>query len=118
MGWSLPMRAGVVFIAEDSELDPNVPGRDWFTARFNAHWESDDGQEFRNGPEGVSADEAIKWGREQADVVLIRVGNWDLGGADHGYFSAGVEHPDDEELPLWPDGMDIPRRLVTPVDQY
>jgi len=103
---------GIVFIAEDTEFDDHDPPRVWFTARFAAHWESDDGQEFRDGPEGVTAAEAIAWGRKQADVVQIRVGDGDLGGADFGYFSAGLRQPDDDELPVWPEGMTVPRRLA------
>ena len=103
---------GVVFIAEDSGFDDHVPPRVWFTGRFCAHWESDDGQRFREGPAHVPAEEAIAWGREHADVVQIRVGNGDLGGADSGYFSAGRLQPRNDELPVWPEGMAVPRRLA------
>jgi hypothetical protein len=106
-------RDGVVFIAEDREPDEHAPGAWWFNARFDAHWESEDGRECREGPAGVSAQEAIEWGRRQADVVQIRVGDGDLGGADHGYFSAGVTQPDGDRLPVWPPaGLEITRRRV------
>jgi hypothetical protein len=73
-----------------------------FTGRFDAHWESDDGRKFRPGPDKGSVEEAIKWGRSQADVVWLRVGNGDLGGDEDGYFSAGTRHPD-PDTPVWPD---------------
>jgi len=108
------MQSGVVFIAEDEEVDDR--GRVWFTGQFDAHWESDDGQDFREGPEGVTAEEAVRWGRQQADVVQIRVGNGDLGGADHGYFSAGTRQPDGDELPIWSETMSISRRPIKRAD--
>ena len=105
-------KPGIVFIGEDVEFDDQSPPQLWFTGRFAAHWESEDGQDFRNGPEGVTADEAIAWGREQAEVVQIRVGDGELGGADFGYFSAGRRQPPDDDLPVWPGSMTIPRRLT------
>ena len=60
------MRSGVVFVGEDFD-DADVH---MCTGHWSAHWESDDGQRFSQGPEGVSAQEAIAWGRERADVVV------------------------------------------------
>jgi len=57
---------------------------------------------MRDGPEDVSVEQAIAWGRSQADVVWVRVGNGDLGGDDGGYFSAGTRHPD-PAIPMWPE---------------
>jgi hypothetical protein len=69
------------------------------------NWQSDDGKSFREGPEGVSAEEAIAWGRAQGDVVQIRVGE------DHFYYSAGARQPENEQLPVWPqDGVPVARR--------
>lgn len=81
-----------------------------FTGRFDAHWESDDRKEFRPGPDRVSLEDAVEWGRSQADVVWLRVGNGDLGGDDEGYFSAGTRHPD-PDIPVWPDpGINVEAR--------
>jgi protein-S-isoprenylcysteine O-methyltransferase Ste14 len=122
-----PSRGGTVFIAEEMAMWPDVdvadlvrrgvdlrtlePGDiECFTGRFFAHWQSDDHQQYRNGPEAVSVDEAIAWGRSQADVVLVRVGNGDLGGDEHGYFSAGTRHPE-PDIPPWPgNGINVTAR--------
>jgi hypothetical protein len=114
------MRPGMVWIAEEFGNWPEVDVADLvrrgvnlstldpgdllcFTGRFSAHWESDEGKEFREGPDDLSVEEAIQWGRSQADVVLVRVGNGDLGGDEAGYFSAGNRHPH-PEMPVWPEG--------------
>jgi hypothetical protein len=79
-----------VYIAELEDFE----GSSILTGRFRAHVESEDdglGEEI----EDVSADEAIAWGRERADVVLIRTGDSD-------YYSAGAENPDLDDLPEWP----------------
>jgi hypothetical protein len=119
-GRTTTMKRGTVFIAEHSEPRDDLVDRiraqggddswvtsgdmSYFTGQFHAHWEpdDDDSDEFRQGPEHVSAEEAIAWGRSQADVVLIRVGNGEFGGNEAGYFSAGVRHLDD--VPAWPEG--------------
>src|SRR5262245_36680026 len=121
------MNPGKVFIAEDFDHWPHVDVADLiirgvdlrtlsgpgdvmcFTGRFDAHWESDDDQEFKHGPEGVSVEEAIAWGRSQADVVWVRVGNGDLGGDEAGQFSAGTRHPD-PDIPVWPEGLEVTAR--------
>ena len=94
-------REGVVFIAEDFDDDDFHiwPGR------FSAHWESREGDDSLDGPEGVSADEAIEWGRAHADVVYIRAGEDDF------YHSAGAVLPDDDPPPpVWKPGTVVPRR--------
>jgi hypothetical protein len=63
------VKDGIVFIAEDEDMVPvdgGIADACWFTGRFSAHWEAEDGREFREGPKGVSAREAVAWGREQA----------------------------------------------------
>lgn len=91
-------REGTVFIAEDMATGEHY----WFPGTFSAHWGAPHGQGFRKGPEGVSADVAIAWGREQADRVLIRL-------ADSEYYSAGRKTAKD--LEPWPEGMVVePRR--------
>lgn len=115
------MRPGIVFIAEDMDHWPHVDVADLvrrgvdlrtsapgdlfcWTGRFEAHWESDDGQSFRPGPQGVTIEEAIEWGRSKADVVQVRVGDGDLGGDEDGYFSAGERHPY-PGVPVWPEQL-------------
>jgi len=63
------------------------------TGRFYGHFERDDRliEEF----DDLSAEEAIAWGRERAEVVLIRMGDSD-------YYSAGQSNPDPEEYEPWP----------------
>src|SRR4051812_20764045 len=99
------MKPGIVFIGED------VDDEDIYvlTGRFTAHWESDDGRQHLDGPQGVSAAEAIAWGREHADVVLIRLADSDV------HHSAGVRQPaptpeDNEDCPVWPEGTQVERR--------
>src|SRR3954447_19033502 len=96
------MASGVVFVGEDFDDEMYMwPGR------WSAHWESDDGQQWRQGPEGVSAQEAIAWGREHADFVVIRPGDSDT------HYSAGrrVPEPDaSSDYPPWPEGQELPRR--------
>ena len=123
------MKAGKVFIAEEFDHWPHVdvaelvrrgvdlrklaPGDVMcYTGRFSAHWQSEDDQKFRQGPEDVSVQEAIEWGRSQADVVWVRVGDGDVGGDEDGYFSAGIRHPE-QEVPVWPDGMSVNARPYT-----
>jgi hypothetical protein len=126
---SSEMRAskpGTVMIAEDMDHWPHVDVVDLarrevdfstldpsdvfcWTGRFTAHWQSGDNRSYRDGPDEVSAEEAIAWGRSQADVVFIRVGDGDLGGDESGYFSAGTRHPD-PETPVWPEGTSVTAR--------
>lgn len=94
-------KEGTVFVGEDFDEEMFMwPGK------FSAHWESPDGKQFREGPQGVSAQEAIEWGRSQADVVYIRPGDSGV------YYSAGMRSPadDDDETPVWPEGAAVSRR--------
>jgi hypothetical protein len=92
---------GIVFVAEDWGDDGNPSGR------FNAHWESADGQDFRQGPEGVPSAQAVRWARRQAPVVVLRTGDGDI-------YSAGTE-PADGVARQWPaGGLDFaPRSLAS-----
>ena len=96
------MLSGVVFIAE--EFDRENPTM--WSGRFFATWQSDDGASRLEGPRGVSADEAIAWGREHAEVVLIRLAD------SHEYQSAGIRQATefDAPLPVWVPGAEVPRR--------
>jgi hypothetical protein len=96
---------GIVFIAEDQDWADSLV----WSGRFSAHWGSRDGESFVLGPQGVSADEAILWGRKQADVVVIRLGDSDV------HYSAGARPPrpedfDEAPLPEWRAGTEVPRR--------
>ena len=72
---------GRVWIAEDE--DGGVDG--WYLlGTFSGYHDSAEERplaEFR----GLSAEDAIRWGRERSDVVLIRLGRSD-------YFTAGVRN--------------------------
>jgi hypothetical protein len=96
---------GYVFIGEDQDA---ADGLVW-SGLFSARWQSLDGASFEQGPQGVSADEAIQWGRGQADVVVIRLGDSDV------HYSAGARPPRPEEfgeasVPEWRAGTEVPRR--------
>ena len=97
-------RSGTVFVAEDSD-DEDLG---MWSGRFSAHWEAHDGSQpwFVEGPQGVPLDEAIAWGRSQADVVLVLLGPYDV------RYSAGTRHPvvDGEQLPVWPESATVERR--------
>jgi hypothetical protein len=98
---------GTVFIGEDVLADDVY----LLTGRFSAHWEASEGREHRFGPEGVPVEEAIAWGRTQAAVVLVRLGE------DVFHYSAGSRQPspvaaDDEDFPIWPEGKQVVSRRV------
>jgi hypothetical protein len=99
-------RPGTVFIGEDFGDEPHE-----LSGRFTAHWEASEGPEHRDGPEGVPVEEAIAWGRGEADVVLVRVGDEDQ------HYSAGARQPppvegDEDDFPEWPDGKRVERRRL------
>jgi hypothetical protein len=100
-------RDGLVYIAEDVDFDDKGCGL-VLTARFSAHWESlPDGEQWEQGPEGVPVEDAIEWGRAQADRVIIRVG------VGNEQYSAGRSHSRDRNLPQWPaSGVSLLRRPV------
>jgi hypothetical protein len=92
-------------VAED--FDPEDGGR--LTGLFSAHWESDTGEDWGKGPEGVSAEEAIDWARRHAIRVSVLLFD------DSTIYSAG-EAPD-PDLPPWPEGMVLrPRPMGAPRD--
>ena len=106
------MRDGIVYIAEESIGDLFHWAGTW-----SAHWEADDGETFVDGPSGVSAQEAIAWGRENADVVLIRPGD----GVHHsaGRVAAPPDDDDDEApLPVWPEGQELAPRWAAGREYY
>jgi hypothetical protein len=92
---------GTSIVIEDWDDDGRPSGR------FDAHWESDDGQDHRDGPEGVPVEEALAWARAQASAVYVRT-------LDGDEYSAGTEHL--EDVPQrWPEGglTFAPRPLAT-----
>lgn len=98
---------GCVFVGELPDEEDS--GR--FSGLFAAHWERESDRGFRDGPEGVSVEEAIRWGRRQAPMVLVRIGD------DH-FYSAGPEVIDDDDVQPWPAGgiRVEPRPVGTPFD--
>ncbi len=85
------------------------PEESYLSGRFSAHWEGQ-GRAFEDGPRRVSAQEAIDWGLQRAEVVLIRPG-------EEGYYSAGDRHPGGE--PLWPPpGLVLQRRRAPSMAYY
>lgn len=96
-----------MFIAEEEELDfdefdPELHAS-WATGRFAASLQTD--EELLEEVEGVTAGEAVAWGRARSARVLIRLAEGD-------YFSAGDEEL--EDLPAWPppDLPELVRRRV------
>ena len=80
-------RYGVVYLAEDPERE--LP--------FYGHWENvNPPAMLEEGPGWATPAEAVTWGRERAQVVLLRL--W-----LRRYFSAGDQEPRGESLPLWPE---------------
>jgi hypothetical protein len=76
------------------------------------HWEDEATERWEQGPEHVSAEEAVAWARRYADVVQVFVGEEEVP------YSAGVRQPEGETLPPWPaGGLEIRARPVgTPRD--
>jgi hypothetical protein len=70
------------------------------TSSFHAHIESFKDDHYEEGGAFDNAEAAIRWGRERAPIVMIRVG-----GSHDTYFSAGELHAENEAgtpFPLWP----------------
>lgn len=87
-----------------SELpDPDDSGR--FSGLFAAHRENESGGNMLMGPVDVPIEEAIAWGRSQAQVVLVRIGD------SLAQYSAGDRQVlDDHTRPWPPDGLKIAAR--------
>jgi hypothetical protein len=94
------------FVAED--FDPEDGSR--LMGTFSVHWESREHAEHEQGPQGVSAEEAIAWARRHATQVSVLLYD------DASIYSAGeVPYTD---LPPWPEaGMVLrPRPIGAPRD--
>jgi hypothetical protein len=104
-------RSGTCFVSENFDYEEG--GR--AAATFNVHWESEDGEHWKDGPSEVSVEEAIAWARKHAPVVNILL-------LDDTMYSAGdVPAPGDAGeglLPEWPQGGLIirPRPIDSPLD--
>jgi hypothetical protein len=89
-------KRGIVYIVDavaDFPDRPRPPGE----ARYHGYWdiytEPDDPDEIEDGPGWDDAEEAIKWSRERAPLVIVRV--------DNQQFSAGEEDPPGEYVMRW-----------------
>jgi hypothetical protein len=82
----------VVLIAEEEEYDhEGLSGDRWLLGTFEGHVETEAGMGAQC--RGLTAEEAIEWGRARAGRVVIRLGDSD-------YYSAGAEAEPGE--PTWP----------------
>lgn len=84
-------RRDSVFIAEEDDVGPRR-GELYLTAGFWASWQTSD--RVREEAVGLSAEDAIAWGRARADRVFIRLGIGD-------YYWAGIGHAPPGVAP-WP----------------
>jgi hypothetical protein len=80
---------GIVYIAGYPEEWPDPP------SRFSGYWDSgfEPYRMLEDGPGWDDPDEAIRWGRERAPMVFIRIGGQ--------IYSAGEEDPKDEPVVRW-----------------
>jgi hypothetical protein len=94
-------RRGTVFIAPSALFPADGRMVDPDKARFWVSWQGDDADDVLEEDDIVGANAAIEWGRQRADVVLIRLGH-----SGDTYFSAAVVHEEHDEgeelLPIWP----------------
>ena len=112
-------RRGVVYIAPTAQYLP--PGQlvDPVRSSFHVHWEDPDVPEMlANAGEIVGAEEAIRWGRERSDRVLIRLAH-----TLESYYSAGdaplAENTDGtgRGFPVWPPTEPPSEGWWTPEDE-
>ncbi|HET7049104.1 MAG TPA: hypothetical protein VFI54_12650 [Solirubrobacteraceae bacterium] len=89
--------------ADGDDLLARVPPPDLYASgRFSGYVDLGEG---RPGEQlgDASIEEPLKWARERAEVVLIRL-------FDSDYYSAGSRNPDPGVLPDWEDGTVVGRR--------
>jgi hypothetical protein len=112
-------RRGVVYIAPTADYLP--AGRLVHPERssFHVHWEDPDVPEMlANAGEIVGAADAISWGRERCDRVLIRLAH-----TLESHYSAGeiplTENVDGtgRRFPAWPPRQQPPEGWWTPEDE-
>ena len=83
-------KRGVVYISDVPDGWPPTP------YPYEGHWESPDPQgrlSIEEGPGWDDPEEAIKWGRERAAKVFVRMGTVT--------YSAGDDDQADEVVPRW-----------------
>jgi hypothetical protein len=95
------VRRGEVFISPADPVPADGSMVDPSSSEFNVSWQ-DEGESWPLEDALVrGAEAAIAWGRERSAVVWIRLGN-----RGDTYFSAGAEHPADDDpeevVPHWP----------------
>jgi hypothetical protein len=102
----------MVYIAPSASFPADGRMVDPATARFWVSWQDEEATMAIEDDDILGADAAIAWGRERADVVLIRLGH-----REDTYFSAGATYPeseDDEPMPIWPPAGPPPEGWFTP----
>jgi hypothetical protein len=92
------MPGRIAFVAERLSDDGKAE------ARFDAHWESEGGQEWSQGPRDVDIARALGWAREQADVVIVHTGEGKR-------YSAGTR-PAEGVPERWPEGLSFEPRSI------
>jgi hypothetical protein len=94
-------KTGIVYVVECVDPDDHRVR----SGRWSAHWQayegSRPGEGFREGPRGVSAAEAIAWGADNADTVLVTPGD-----EDRTYVAVGELHG----FAAWPAGQELAPR--------
>jgi hypothetical protein len=76
---------GVVYIADWPEDWPDSEHR------YDGHWETgDETRPVEQGPGWDDAEEAIRWGRERAPLVTIRIGTTTYSAGDQDFDEPGV----------------------------
>jgi hypothetical protein len=80
---------GIVYIADYPKFWPDPP------SRFSGYWDSgvEPYRMLEEGPGWDDPDEAIRWGRERAPMVFIRLGSQT--------YSAGEEDAKDGPVVRW-----------------
>jgi hypothetical protein len=92
-------KQGTVYIVDllaDFPDGPLAEGGHRYTGYWDIYTGPDDPDEIEQGPGWDDAEEAIRWGRERAPTVIIRID-----GQTH---SAGDQHPEDESVLRWESG--------------
>jgi hypothetical protein len=94
-------RRGEVFIAPVDSVPADGSMVDPANSKFWVSWQDEGEAGPLEDAEVVGAEAAISWGRKRSPIVWIRLGN-----RGDTYFSAGDEHPADDDpeefVPHWP----------------
>jgi hypothetical protein len=102
-------RRGIVWIAREGPV-PEGRLTDPVATLFWASWQHEDEGVLGN-TDIRGAEAAIAWGRQRANVVLIR-----LGSSEDTYFSAGDEHR--KGMPSWPPPVPADGWWIPPSDDW